>query len=126
MIDRSFPWVFLVLILSLTLCSAERVEAGEWKPVEQSIVTGLLVADWAQTRDIAKRDDILEAWNVYLGERPSVGKVNVYFAATIVVYNTAAYLLPPDWARALSIGVGAIEVSAIGNNLMLGVKFNFK
>lgn len=98
--------------------------AGEWKPTEQAIVSALIIADWAQTRDIARRPDIHER-NPILGRNLSINKVNKYFALSLIAYNIAAYNLNPKWSRRLSISVGVMQGAVIANNLSLGVKFDF-
>jgi hypothetical protein len=114
-----------LLSLTILLAMYGSAGAGEWKPTEQIIVTTLLVADWGQTRDAARRDDLKEGWNPILGEYPSTGRVDRYFAATVIGYNIAAYYLPPKWSRRLAYVVGAVQISAVGNNLILGAKFDF-
>jgi len=45
--------------------------------------TFLLVADWGQTREIAVNPRYREI-NILLGENPSLGEVDLYFATAIV------------------------------------------
>lgn len=112
------------IISALLLICSMQVSAGEWKPVHQATVTGLLVVDWAQTRDIARRPDIIEM-NPILGENPSINKVNQYFLGSAVLFNTAMYFLPEDHAKKLAYVVGGVQILAIGNNVAIGVKLDF-
>lgn len=112
--------VALACLASINICIA-----GEFHVKEQATVTALLVADWGQTRYIARSPDYHESWNRILGEYPTVGEVDRYFAASIILYNVTAYYLPPKWSKILSYSVGLVEISAIGNNAMIGVKFDF-
>lgn len=114
----------LVCLIAIAFLWADEAEAGEWKPKEQAIVSALIIADWAQTRDIARRLDRHEM-NLILGRNPSINKVNKYFALSLIAYNIAAYNLNPKWSRRLSISVGVMQGAVIANNLSLGVKFDF-
>ena len=98
--------------------------AGEFKPTQQMIVTALIAADWAQTRNIARRDDLHET-NPIMGRNPSISEVNRYFLTYALAYNLSAYLLPEKWATRLSITIGAAQAVTVHKNIKIGVKFDF-
>lgn len=90
----------------------------------QLIYQSLLMVDWAQTRDIAKKPEFEEK-NFFLGENPSVGEVNTYFAALSLVQVGVTLMLAPEnravW-QYVSIGVAAGNVT---RNHYYGVKLDF-
>lgn len=87
-------------------------------------VTGLVV-DWRQTRYIAGHPQEYSERNPILGEHPSQGTVDAYFAASAVGTAMIAYALPHKWRKAWLIGVTSISVICISNNVGIGVGFQW-
>lgn len=83
----------------------------------------LLCADWSQTRYIAKHPDTCREINVILGPHPTVGSVNVYFAACIGATILAANLLPALWALIAGGLLVSVEAFVVIRNHTLGVRF---
>lgn len=81
---------------------------------------GLLGADWAQTRTIAKNPGLFSETNKILGEHPSVGRVNNYFATSIIAHQLLANQLPPELRKILQYGTIGLESGVTGRN-----KFKF-
>lgn len=86
--------------------------------------SALVLADWSQTRQIAKNPTQYVEYNPFLGKQPSVEKVDLFMAATLVgsYYlfdsmdeNRQKYLL------FASIGRGVI----VGHNLNIGLRIGF-
>ena len=122
--------------------------AGSWSAADtarQVAVTGLMVMDWAQTRTIARSYSAGAApsgpyaayqrtapptgyyeTNPFLGQHPSVGEVDNYFAAAIIAHAAISYVLPPGaWRQAwqyISIGV---ELDKTEHNYELGIRMSF-
>lgn len=98
-----------------------------WTPQDirqQSIVTALYVADWAQTRNIARNPEQYDETSPVLGDSPSIAQVNRHFAGVIIGNAAIAMLLPESqrkWFRRISMGV---ESAAIYNNYSLGIQFD--
>lgn len=91
--------------------------------VASSVV--LLAADWMQTRTIAKNPSRWSETNPILGEHPSVGKVNAYFAAAIVGTIGLAIALPKP-ERRMFLGLLTVTEAYVifrNNNVGIGLTF---
>jgi hypothetical protein len=111
-----------------------------WLPRDtaaQAGVTAIIAADWAQTRDLVKNPCVegpnCEVHRVekgpashIIGEHPSVGQVNNYFAATAILNAGIAWLLPRGWREGWQIGSAAYEMKFVLDNRSLGVKMTFR
>ena len=85
----------------------------------------LTVADWAQTRNIARHPERWHETNPMLGRHPSVGDVDKHFAVASLIGAAALHALPTryrDWA--LNAGL-VIEAGCVANNLRLGIGIKF-
>jgi hypothetical protein len=101
---------------------------GGWSTEDsyrQAGVVALSGIDWMQTRKIAKNPDDYHENNPILGEHPSTGKVDAYFAASIAAHTAIAAALPPEyrkWFQYISIGV---EAGVVASNLSIGLGVGF-
>lgn len=119
------------LTCALLLLLATPLDAADWFRADvnrQTAYTVLHVADWLQTRDIShdcRRG--LDAWehNPMLGECPSYGEVNGYFAITLVAHYLTTDALPPRWRKPFQHFTIGMQASAVGHNLSLGFNFRF-
>ena len=105
--------MFLILFVFLQGCSAYHITANT-----------LIVADWGQTRHIA-RSPYFQETNPILGPNPSTGDVDKYFTSALVVYNTAYYLTPEKNRDKVAAFVSIFQLGYVYNNYTLGVKFDF-
>jgi hypothetical protein len=124
---QAVGFAFLVLMLG---CA----KAGDWSTEDtyrQAAVTALLVADWGQTRWIAKHNGLTEPGrfpvdagerNPILGKYPSGGKVDAYFAAAIVGHAAISYVLPPDWRKGWQYVWIGLELGTVNANRAVGIK----
>jgi hypothetical protein len=100
----------------------------EWTMEERTtfaMSSVLLVADWAQTRQIARNADLYQETNPILGAHPSMGRVNTYFAAALALNYVIGNSLASGWRRAWFVGVGGVEASVVQRNLSIGLKLSF-
>ena len=100
----------------------------EWTVEERTtfaVSSVLLVADWAQTRQIARNADLYQETNPILGAHPSMGRVNTYFAAALALNYVIGNSLASGWRRAWFVGVGGVEASVVQRNLSIGLKLSF-
>lgn len=99
---------------------------------------GLLIADWAQTRWIAKNCGPSEIYttgqtaqascvetNSLLGKYPSVGETNNYFAFAILGHAAISYLLPRAWREGWQYVWIGVEANQVNRNRSLGIKLEF-
>jgi hypothetical protein len=91
----------------------------------QVAVSALLVVDWAQTRWIVKHPYQFYEINHFLGEHPSVGKINNYFAASILGHAAISYILPSDWRKGWQYVWIGVELEYVRRNYHIGVKVDF-
>jgi hypothetical protein len=100
----------------------------------QAALTALLVADWGQTRYIAKHPDqcnskgCLEEEGIarfWIGRHPTTGQVNNYFAASIAVNAAISYVLPPVWRHGWQYLYIGYEANTVGRNRNIGIKMAF-
>jgi hypothetical protein len=84
----------------------------------------LVIADWRQTQDIARHNDI-EEFNELIGEHPDNGTINRYFIVANSLQFAIAYLLPLDWRMAWQhIGIG-YEIATVSHNNQIGLNIRF-
>ena len=111
----------------LTLCSTI-VSAEDWSSADtyrQAIVTALIAADWAQTRWIATHPRNARDLNPILGEHPSLGKVNAYFATFTVAHAAVSAALPVRYRAPWQYVWIGYEWSAVHRNYLAGMRMNF-
>ena len=105
--------------------SAPTLAADPWTPQEQQAgvtLGALMLVDYLQTRQIAKYPEQYHEVNVILGQHPSLGKVNNYFAIASVFTYVLMDALPTEYRRwMLAAGITA-EAAVIGSNFNLGLK----
>lgn len=91
----------------------------------QSALTALLIADWAQSRYIAKTPNLGYETNHVLKDHPSVGRVDNYFIVATIGHAAISYVLPPTWRQGWQYFWIGVEVQKTVHNYNLGVKFSF-
>lgn len=115
---------YIAILLILFSASAN----ADWTNADtkhQAIFTGVLALDWAQTRYIAKHPDEFQEINTILGDHPTLGRVDGYFASLALIHFGISYLLPDRWRpvwQYVSIG---FEAGIVTRNYKLGVGFDF-
>ena len=116
------------LALILAFISLPAFAGEPWSTQDKvlfGVSTTLLVADWAQTRTIAKNPDRWYETNPLLGKHPSVSRVNNYFATTLVANYFITDYLSPKWRTRFQGGLIAVELVVVGNNKRIGIGMSF-
>lgn len=116
-------WLAVLVWLVPAICAAE-----EWTAVDRSLYGAsvvLGVVDWAQTRTIAANPDRYHENNSVLGEHPSKGRVDAYFAVSAVVVYLVTDYLPSDLRKVFLSGAVALEVKCVSHNYQLGISARF-
>jgi len=114
----------ILLVLSLNT----HADSREWTTEEKlwGATTGvLLAADWATTRNMTHRyNEGYYERNPLLPRHPSTTTVDLYFLAiTPMVFLAADYF--SDYRKEILQATSLIELIAVGNNLRIGLKFQF-
>ena len=108
--------------------STPSYSADDWSREDvarQTAYTILHVADWAQSRYIAAHPDRFYETNGILGKHPSLGKVNTYFAATLIGHYAITALLPAKYRPVWQYGTITVEAYYVLHNNSLGIGFKF-
>ena len=84
----------------------------------------VLILDWLQTRAIAKNPSLFYEMNPILGKHPTIGRVNVYFAACILGYLGMALTLPALGAFMFSVVIGIVQTYFVYANYDEGIPFD--
>ena len=111
----------VILFLAISPLTGANDSTAEW----QTTVNTLLVIDWLQSRRVATSNGKYSEVNPILGTKPSLGRVNSYFAGSIALLNITGTLIPDKYARMLYKSISAVEVSAVSHNIHIGVNLEF-
>lgn len=103
-------------LLILALASACSLRAADRATL--AVSAAALACDWSQTRSAASRGwSSQHEANPIMGERPSVGSVDGYFA-TVMVADALVWLALPERLRWLApASVIGVEVQPVSHNL---------
>jgi hypothetical protein len=131
---RMLAWKMITVALFLLVLSCPRASCGEewwggseWTAADvarQVAVQTLLAVDWSQTITTS-RDPGLTEVNPILGEYPSSGRVDKYFAAWMVAHPLISHILPATMRRHWQHAALVVQAGAVGNNINLGIRMNF-
>lgn len=119
----------LIIVLLVVIASPVRAEnkrswtAGD--TILQLTFSAVHAMDWSQTLYIARNPCTDHETNPVLGEHPSKGRVNSYFASTLVLHTAISYVLPKPYRtiwQVVWIGGQAVTVK---RNIDVGIKIHF-
>jgi hypothetical protein len=117
----------ITMCIALASFTSSAEAFSEWEPEDKKLLIAtevLLLADWAQTRQTAKNPDKYQENNVVLGKHPSVGRVNTYFAASML----GTYLIAKHYPEHRTVFLGGLlvlEGITVYSNKMIGLNFAF-
>ena len=117
-----------LLVIALTLISFNACAFDEWSEADktrEAVYLAVDTVDWLQTRNIARNPDKFFETNYYLGEHPSVGKVNGYFITIMLVHVGIVTALPSKYRSTFQYTSIAYEVSYVAGNYRLGISTKF-
>lgn len=111
-----------------TVSSCSVVAGDAWSEDQLRMgaaLAAVTVVDWAQTRYIADNPDSFHETNPIMGRHPSIGRVDRYFATSILVGAVVLDALPSEYRDyALKAGL-VLEVLVVSNNARIGVGVKF-
>lgn len=116
-------------VIAYLITYAPHVKAGdEWtadQRTQASVLAGLLIADWAQTRQISRHPNRWSEQNPVIGSHPSTRRVDTYFISSIAIGYLLLDAMPSEYRNA-AINAGIVlEAGVVGHNLNLGLGINF-
>lgn len=117
-----------VVALALLAPFGTAQAADEWNMEERTtftMSTAMLVADWAQSRQIARNAEQYRETNPILGARPSMGHVNTYFVTALALNYVIGRSLDRRWRSAWFVTVQTVEASVVQRNLSIGLEVSF-
>lgn len=117
--------VWYNVLLAIALFLGTPMAKAEWSGMDttlQSVSMTLTVVDWLQTREIVKHPDKWKETNPMLGEHPSMGAVNTYFAGHLAINWFVARWLDPPARTFWQVGIIFNEVDAVTNNISNGIR----
>ena len=113
---------YLILIFILTSCC----KPAQAEDYSQLLMNTMVIADWAQTRDIADNPRIREG-NGYLGDFPTTGEVNRYFVTLLITYNFIGEYCVDEKNKKYLYYAWSVDHGIFGvvHNINAGIKFKF-
>lgn len=118
--------LFVIFILFFAITSKAQF-LHDWSTLDKTLLatsTAANVVDWGQTRTIAMNPDQWRERNPLLGEHPSVGRVNNYFIARLILAPVLAHYLPEYRTIILSLWL-ATGVGYSGYNHSIGIRMTW-
>jgi hypothetical protein len=117
-----------VILVCLFFCATADADVAEWSKSDQAwgAVAGVaMLSDWSTTRYASRHwsDGYYES-NPLLGSAPSTSRVDMHF----MILTPAIFVLAdqlPEYRTFILKTVSIIELSAVGNNLHIGLQLKF-
>jgi len=120
-----------LLALALLAAAPTRAEENGWfqRPntvdiVGQSLVTGLILADWMTTTNGLYHRRNMSEWNPVLGPHPSRTKLNLFVPAAMLGHAAVSYALPRPWRNVWQCVFIVVEAGAVRGNMVAGAGFS--
>ena len=117
-----------IMILLICFFSTSAYAADKWDKTDYSLLTAMIIVDvldWQQTRYIANHPGEYREHNLILGNHPSQGEVDAYFALASTGQVLIAHYLPSKYRKLwLGLWIG-IEGSYVASNSSIGIKMQF-
>lgn len=114
-------------MLAGALYCQDAFAAEDWTTgdtIAQVVTMGLIAIDWRQSRQIARNPDRYAESNPVLGEHPSMGRVNTYFALFEIGHLWLARTVPHGVGRdAVQYAFGGAELVAVVGNHSVGLSY---
>jgi hypothetical protein len=114
--------------IALMLASYQARALDPWSDADlarQGVFTALDIVDWAQTRYLAEHPERYHEINPFLGEHPSLGRVNTLFALSIVANAGVTWLAPARYRPYWQYGRIGIEAILVVHNARVGIRMDF-
>lgn len=123
-------YLLALILLIPAYCKAD----GFWKhdpwtkedTMREAAYLVLHVVDWGQTRNIVHRsnEDFFEK-NPIIGNRPSIKRVDSYFAFTAIAHVAVSYVLPRVWREGFQYTTVGVQAGVVIQNNSIGLRVDF-
>ncbi len=116
-----------IVLLSLVLASQVTYAWDKSDALWESAFLAVHTVDWGQTLDIASQchTGAYQEVNPFLGECPSVAKINQYFISMAALHIGVAALLPNPYRNIFQKTSLALRIGVVANNARIGLSVNF-
>ena len=87
-----------------------------------------MVADYSTTLSISRQEGYEEAAPLtkkFIGENPTTGRVQKYFASRLIINAIVQYAAPPKVSRFINQVQTVVHFSAAANNYRIGLRFSY-
>jgi len=112
----------------MVLISSNAFAHDDWTDADtkrEAVFIAMDAIDWAQTRNIARNQNKWREQNDILGSHPRNGKVDAYFATTILAHAAIALVLPTEYRKAFQYITIGVEIGWIQHNYSIGIDAKF-
>ena len=111
----------------LLLCGSAGAENRPWTEDEKRLFylhSALVVADWSQTRQIAKNPLEYKEYNPLIGNHPHVDKVDLWFIGSLIgSYYWFDYM--ESNRKTVIFTASIVRGAIVGHNLNVGLRIGF-
>jgi len=87
-----------------------------------------MLADYSTTLSISRQEGYEEKAPLtrkFIGENPTTGRVQQYFASRLIINAIVQYAAPPKISRFINQVQTVVHFSAAANNYRIGLKFSY-
>jgi len=114
--------ILLITILFAVIGCASRDPWTRKDTYRHAAMTGLMIIDWRQTRQIADNSDKYYEANPVLGEYPNKNEIDLYFASSWILKTGVAYYLPAKYRSYWQYICIGISTGCVVNNYSIGLQ----
>lgn len=121
-------YVALLVCAYMAFTGRTAAAADSWSKQDmalQATYTALHIIDWGQTRYIAKNPKTFFERNAILGKHPTVDKVDMYFAGTLIAHALVTHFLPDKYRPWWQLATISMEGYCVNHNFKAGVRVAF-
>ena len=120
--------IFVVILVTILFFALPSRASDLWSDADvkrEAVYLAVDTVDWLQTRNIARDPNKWYETNSVLGEHPSVGKVNMYFATMMLVHIGIVDALPSEYRPVFQYTTIMVELNYVAHNYSLGISMKF-
>jgi len=115
----------LLILLFLVASTAQAGTLSNADIQREVFFDGLMVLDYAQTKDIKHYPTTAHERNKLLGEHPSDAAIRNYFLVTAAGHYLVTKTLPAAWRPAWQYGFILLEAVTVYKNKRIGLQFSY-